>query len=86
MTNTTTKYQFATIRRYSVLIPGKRPKDTDDIELARKWAAIHDGTIYEQTRYNALKRLQRMYYQKVVWGNTPLDTLDYPSLLKISHQ
>ena len=70
------------IRRYYVLLSGnKKGISTDSIELAEKRAILGNGTVYEDIRYKARKRLQRLYV-RALYNGANIDTFDYPVLLK----
>lgn len=74
------KITLPKIRKYHVWNPKGNCIATDSPELAEKKAILCNGTVYEDTRYNGRKRLQRAYYRAVSMGKK-LETLDYPDLI-----
>lgn len=69
-----------TIRKYHVFNPIGKSISTDDIHYAEKKAILTNGTVFEDIRYKARKRLQRMYYKMNLKGTLP-NEIDYPNLL-----
>jgi hypothetical protein len=70
------------IRKYHVLIPQGKSIATDNPNLAEKKAILASGTVYENIRYNAEKRLQRLYFRAASLNRLP-NEIDYPHLIEI---
>lgn len=69
-----------TIRKFHVFVPNGKSISTDNIDFAEKKAILKNGTVFEDTRYKAKIRLQRMYYYASMNGTLPKE-IDYPMLL-----
>lgn len=54
--------------------------DSNELSTVERKATIHKGTIYEQTRYSAMLRLQRRYIKLRYEGRLP-EVIDYPQFL-----
>ena len=69
-----------TIRKYHVFNPIGKSIATDNIHYAEKKAILSNGTVFEDIRYQARKRLQRMYFRMSL-NNTLPNEIDYPNLI-----
>jgi len=54
--------------------------ESNSIELVERKAVIRAGTVYEQTRYRAMLRLQQRYIKLRYEGRLP-EVIDYPQFL-----
>jgi len=77
-----TQVNLPKIRKYHVWIPGKRCIATDSPDYAEKKAILANGTVYEDTRYNGRKRLQRLYFRAASLNRLP-NEIDYPHLITL---
>ena len=66
-----------TIRKYHVFNPKGKSISTDCAEYANKKAILCGGQVYEDIRFAAKKRLQRIYF---VLGKLA-QNVDYPTLI-----
>lgn len=69
--------------KYSVIYSNNKVFETNDLKIAEKRAILNNGTIYEQTRHEALKRLQRIMFKQVNYKGVNIDKFDFSYLLTI---
>ena len=65
------------LRKYHVFNPIGKSISTDNIEYANKKAIICGGEVFEDVRFAAKKRLQKIYFKL---GKSPKN-VDYPILI-----
>jgi hypothetical protein len=77
------KVEYKKLFRYFVLSNETKKTiiETNNFDVAERKAILKNGTLYEQTRHDALLRLQKMMYYKINYGTCELEQFDYPNLL-----
>lgn len=76
------KITLPKIRKYHVYVPNGNCISTDDPNLAERKAILSGGQVFENVRYDGLKRLQKRYFQAVYTGKDASE-FHYPDLIKV---
>lgn len=80
--------KLGVIRKYAATwtVKGKfKCINTDNLELAEKKVILNNGVLWDNKKYEAAKRLQRMYLTLFYNGRYDETKADYPNLLKIKN-